>query len=228
MKLHIASLSLLAITCLMLAVAPAMAGTIPVYINAGPAALSTNAWEISFGFAVSDSFTVASGSSITGLSFIYWDASNTDLLTSVDMQIGTTSFGGSTQTLAGGTNKFIFHNTYGYNQYDANFSPLFVWSGAGYITLSNACTTTGCSVVTPIYWDQSRGPSAAFTNLGGGAAGGCAEPPCAVNPIPSESFTLFDPPSFTPTGTTPEPSSIMLFGSGILGLAGVLRRKLNI
>src|ERR1022692_4704442 len=27
-------------------------------------------------------------------------------------------------------------------------------------------------------------------------------------------------------GTTPEPSSILLFGSGILGLAGVLRRKL--
>jgi PEP-CTERM motif-containing protein len=27
-------------------------------------------------------------------------------------------------------------------------------------------------------------------------------------------------------GSTPEPSSIMLFGSGILGLAGVLRRKL--
>jgi PEP-CTERM motif len=28
-------------------------------------------------------------------------------------------------------------------------------------------------------------------------------------------------------GTTPEPSSIALFGSGILGIAGVLRRKLN-
>ena len=28
-------------------------------------------------------------------------------------------------------------------------------------------------------------------------------------------------------GTTPEPSSIMLFGSGILGLAGVLRRSLG-
>ena len=28
-------------------------------------------------------------------------------------------------------------------------------------------------------------------------------------------------------GTTPEPSSILLFGSGILGLAGVLRRKLT-
>ena len=29
-------------------------------------------------------------------------------------------------------------------------------------------------------------------------------------------------------GTTPEPSSIMLFGSGVLGLAGLLRRKMNL
>ena len=32
--------------------------------------------------------------------------------------------------------------------------------------------------------------------------------------------------SVTPQGTTPEPSSMMLVGSGILGLAGVLRRRL--
>ena len=38
-----------------------------------------------------------------------------------------------------------------------------------------------------------------------------------------ESFTL----SSVGGGTTPEPSSILLFGSGILGLAGVLRRKLT-
>ncbi|HEY5175964.1 MAG TPA: PEP-CTERM sorting domain-containing protein [Terriglobales bacterium] len=38
--------------------------------------------------------------------------------------------------------------------------------------------------------------------------------------IPSEAFTLTGP-----GGTTPEPSSIMLFGSGILGLAGVLQRR---
>ena len=30
-----------------------------------------------------------------------------------------------------------------------------------------------------------------------------------------------------PPARTPEPTSIMLFGSGILGLAGVLRRKLT-
>jgi hypothetical protein len=30
------------------------------------------------------------------------------------------------------------------------------------------------------------------------------------------------------SGTTPEPGSILLFGSGILGLAGVMRRKMNL
>ena len=28
--------------------------------------------------------------------------------------------------------------------------------------------------------------------------------------------------------TTPEPGTLILFGSGILGLAGVLRRKINL
>jgi hypothetical protein len=46
--------------------------------------------------------------------------------------------------------------------------------------------------------------------------------------IPSEAFTLsyIETTTTTSSGTTPEPGSIMLFGSGILGLAGILRRKL--
>ena len=44
-----------------------------------------------------------------------------------------------------------------------------------------------------------------------------------IGSIPSEHFTLTGP-----GGTnSPEPSSILLFGSGILGLAGVLRLKLR-
>jgi PEP-CTERM motif len=47
-------------------------------------------------------------------------------------------------------------------------------------------------------------------------------------------FTLFipandtssGPQEFIGTATTPEPSSLMLFGSGLIGMAGVLRRKL--
>ncbi len=41
--------------------------------------------------------------------------------------------------------------------------------------------------------------------------------------IPSEAFTVSGVPS---PGTTPEPGSIILLGSGILGLSVVLRRKL--
>ena len=64
--------------------------------------------------------------------------------------------------------------------------------------------------------------------MGCGGSGGGANCPSqawdnGVGTIASEAFTI----SGTTTGTTPEPSAIMLFGSGILGLAGVLRRKLN-
>jgi hypothetical protein len=209
MKMRIASLSLLTVYCLMLAVAPAMADTL--YSN-GPYNGNVDAWTINFGFSVSDSFTVASGSAITGISFVYWDASNTDLLTTVDVQIGTTSFGGATFTgdpvdlpLNGGN-----PNPFGYYLFivEATFSSRIDWSGGGYVTLSNACTTSGCSVSQPIYWDENSGPSTAYENT--------------LGTIPSESFTLTGT-----TGTTPEPSSIMLFGSGIFGLAGILRRKLN-
>lgn len=42
------------------------------------------------------------------------------------------------------------------------------------------------------------------------------------------SIAFADGGSFTLSGTaTPEPGSIMLFGSGVLGLAGVLRRKMT-
>ena len=48
--------------------------------------------------------------------------------------------------------------------------------------------------------------------------------------IPSESFTVLGAQSSTTSTSTttsvPEPSSIMLFGSGILGVVGLLRRRL--
>ena len=62
----------------------------------------------------------------------------------------------------------------------------------------------------PVYWDENSGPASASES--------------ALGTIPSEAYTIdtcFD----GPCGPTPEPSSIMLFGSGLLGLAGVLRRK---
>ena len=39
---------------------------------------------------------------------------------------------------------------------------------------------------------------------------------------------LLDAITFTPTAATPEPSSLVLLGTGILGAAGVIRRKLSV
>ena len=63
----------------------------------------------------------------------------------------------------------------------------------------------------PVYWDENSGPASASES--------------ALGTIPSEAYTIdtcFDGPC---GATTPEPSSIVLFGSGLLGLAGLLRRK---
>jgi len=211
LKTRIASLSLLTIVCLVLAVAPAMADTL--YSN-GPYNGTADAWTINFGFSVSDSFTTPTGSNVQGLSIVYWDASSSDVLTTVDMALGSTSFGGTPQTLTGVNNTLLGTNQYGYNLFQAGYSFANIpWSGAGYVTLQNACSTSGCSISNPIYWDENSGSSTAYENT--------------IGSIPSEAFTLTGTTSTVPPPPTPEPSSIMLFGSGILGLAGVLRRKVT-
>ena len=143
----------------------------------GPYNGETDAWTINFGFAVSDSFTLPSHSTLEGLSFVYWDASTSDLLTTVDMALGSTSFGGTSQTLRGVTNTFLGINQYGYALYQADYSFTDTpWNGDGYITLQNACSTSGCSLSNPIYWDENSGPSTAYFNT--------------VGSIPSETFSL--------------------------------------
>jgi hypothetical protein len=226
MRMRIATLSLLTVCCLMLAAAPAMAGTtLPTIYDNGPINGTTDAWTINFGFSVSDSFRVASGSVIDRMNFNYWDADPNDLLNTVDVAIGSTSFGGTAVTASVGLNVVLGTNQFGYTLVTA-FTDIFPdvpWSGDGFVTLSNACTlVTGCSVSNPIYWDENSGagcladgcPSTAYENT--------------IGSIPSESFSLVGAATTTTTtGTTPEPSSIMLFGSGVLGLASLLRRRLH-
>lgn len=211
MKPSIVSLAAIAIFCLLAAVAPCMADTL--YSN-GPYNGTVDAWIINFGFVLSDSFTLPPGSSsIEGLHFVYWDLSTTDILTTVDMAISVDPVPvAGFQTLTGVTNTFLGINQFGYALFQADYSFANIpWSGPGWVTLMNACTTSGCSVSNPIYWDQNDGPSMATNG--------------SIGSIPSESFTLTGTSS---TGTTPEPGSILLFGSGVLALARAARRKFGI
>src|SRR5271157_2240048 len=86
-----------------------------------------------------------------------------------------------------------------------------IWCYVYWLNLENAAVPSGDSVS----WDENSGA-------------GCSSPGCpsfasdsSVGTIPSESFTI----SGSGGGSTPEPSSIMLLGSGIIGLGGVLRRR---
>ena len=208
MKLPIASLTLLTICCLVLAVTPAMADTL--YSN-GPYNGTVDAWTINFGFSVSDAARVNSElENVTGFSMVDWNDPG-DVTTGAEIQFGATSFGNNYAdlTLAPSGSTDLGSNQFGYElwQYDFTFANVAVpGPGTVWVTLSNATSAAG----NPVYWDENSGPSSAYEN--------------SVGSIPSEAFTL----TGTSSGTTPEPSSIMLFGSGIIGLAGVLRRKLNI
>src|SRR5664279_3618047 len=120
--MRIASLSLLTVCCLMLAVAPAMADT--TFYDNGHYNGAVDAWTINFGFSVSNSYTNAPGyNSVSDVHFVYWDANSADLLTSVDAQFGSTSFSGTVTSLNGGTNTLLGTNQYGYELYQYDWAP---------------------------------------------------------------------------------------------------------
>ena len=209
MKLRIALLSLLA---LCLVAVPAMAQT--VYDN-GAINGTTDAWTINFGFVVSDTFTVGSGgSSVNGLAFGAWTFPG-DVLQTAEVSISSAEFGGTTFTdqVVSFSQSGCSGNQYGFNvctETGTFGTSLNLAGGTYWLNLSNAVVNDG----DPVYWDENSGPSSASEN--------------SVGTIPSEAFTVLGGSGTSTTSSTsvPEPSSIMLFGSGILGLAGVLRRKL--
>jgi hypothetical protein len=206
----------LAILCLALAAIPAVAGDI--YDN-GPINGTTNAWTINFGYIVSDNFT-PNGNIVTGFSFGVWELPG-DVMTSVDWSITAgensgISSGSGTASGSNLTDKFISTNQYGYDIDTITVTGLNInttGNGAQYwLNLQNATVPSG----DPVYWDENSGAGCSGTNCPSRAS------ESSVGTIASEAFTI----NGGTSGSTPEPSSIMLFGSGILGLAGVLRRKL--
>ncbi len=79
--------------------------------------------------------------------------------------------------------------------------------GTYWLNLQNAVVANG----EPVFWDQNNRPSQASENT--------------VGTIYSEAFSILG--ATSGSDSTPEASSLLLFGTGVLGLAGILRRKLS-
>jgi PEP-CTERM motif-containing protein len=217
MKLRSAWLTLLVLGLTLVAV-PAMA---QVLYNNGPVNGTTDAWTINFGFVVSDTLPAfAAGTTITGADFAMWlvegDTLETAQLSITSGENGGTSYFNQTVSF---TQSGCSLNQYEYDVCnEATSFNVAAPTSASWLNLQNAVTLEG----EPVYWDENSGPSSASES--------------EVGTIPSEAFTLLGSATTTTittcggacqtTGTSiPEPSSIMLFGSGILGLASVVRRK---
>jgi PEP-CTERM motif len=213
LKLRIVCFSLLA---LCLGAVPAAAQT--VWDN-GPINGTTDAWTINSGFVVSDSFTVGSGgANVNGIVFGDW-AFPGDVLESAEVTITSSEFGGTVYVdqVVNFTQSGCSGNQFGFNVCTVTGELAGVGVnlafGSYWLNLQNAVVNSG----DPIYWDENSGPSSASQN--------------SVGTIPSEAFTVLGATSCTgttcsPPPSVPEPGSIMLFGSVIVGLAGMLSRRL--
>jgi hypothetical protein len=216
--MRIASLSLLAL-CLTLAALPAMAQTDDVYDN-GPVNGQVDAWTLNFGFAVSDTFHISGSHFLIGLDFWAW-LDPGDIATSVEVAIGSSGYftNDIMDTTVSLTQSNCFSNNFGLDVCNEHaFLNQAIGTGNYFLTLENATTVEG----QPVYWDENSGVGCRSTGCPSSAQEN------TLGTLPSEAFTLSAVESTTTTSSTstPETSSIMLFGSGILGLAGVLRRKL--
>jgi hypothetical protein len=185
-----------------------------VYDN-GPANGTVNAWTINFGYAVADSFALASPAILTGANFTLWNLPD-DVTATVDWSIVDAPTGGS--TLAFGTalvsQNLQFTNDSGYDVNLDNIALPNIALGQGtyWFELQNASVSNG----DPTYWDINGGPSQIWdSDLG-------------YNPDPlvyAPSFSSSSDPFQILGITVPEPGSLLVLGSGLAGLARLRRRK---
>ena len=227
--MRIATLTL-TILCLALAV-PAFANT--TFINSGPIDGNDNAFfvtgpqfpnELGSFQDISNGFVSLASGQVTGGTFGLWIAHG-DVLSSFSLELGTTAFGTdlghSSFACSGGCGSFLFENAFGFDVYSVNWgSSSFGSLTAGqeyWFSISNATDVNNSGSEA---WDIPNGGAGTPGITCNFRQSGTNFGDCG---LAGETFSLVG------GGTsTPEPSSILLFGSGILGLAGVIRRKLSL
>ena len=192
---------------------------LPQFYDNGPTNGTVDAWTINFGFITSDTFTFNSPGGVYLLSFAAWLFPG-DVLQTAEVSITSSEFGGTTyfDQIVNFTQGGCVVNQLGFDvcTETTSLNGPILNAGTYWLNLQNGVVNTG----DPVYWDENSGPSRASEN--------------SVGTIPSESFTIGscgsskDSPGCGPPPTSPEPGTLVMFGSGVLALFGIrgLRRFL--
>lgn len=200
-------------TLILLAVTAAPALAQNLYSN-GPTNGNTDGWTINFGFVVSDSFTLNGEATPSGIQFAAWLFPG-DILENVEVAITSSEFGGTSyfdQVVSFTQQTNCPTNQYGFDvcvETGSFTPPPNLAAGTYWLNLENAVVNDG----DPVYWDENSGPSRASEN--------------SVGTIPSESFTINGECQGQGCGASPEPSSVVLLGSGLLALTPLARLKMR-
>ena len=223
------SFFLLTILCLALTASAQIYSEGPIDGNDNAFSVTGPAFPNFFG-SVQD---ISNGFVATNSGFSYsleWGEWSVGAPTSFSWSVGSGAFGAD---LGSGTvaqypynSRFLFTNGFGYGVYDVTAtvypSPLLTAGNTYWLSISNATDAANDGTQA---WDVPNGglggPAICNFRQSGTNFGACIEDGVILG---GESFTISN--SIPPY--TPEPSSILLFGSGLLGIAGILRRKLNI
>ena len=228
MKISIATLTL-TVLCLALA-APAFAS---IFISSGPIDGNNNAFFITgpnnANFLgsfqdISDGFTSAASGTPFSLEFGIWVASG-NTPTTVSYEIGTDAFGtelgsGTVALNNNGNSHFLFTNTFGYDIYAVTIPVASSPMTAGntyWLSLSNANDSGNSGSMA---WDIPNGGLGTSGITCNFRQSGTNFGDCGVG---GESFTLIGD-----SAGSPEPGSLLLLGTGLVGIVGVIRRKINL
>ncbi len=187
-----------------------------VYDDSGPGSFQTDAWVITDGFSVADSFSLSAPATIDAISFGNWLNSG-DTLESVNWEIITAPNGGT--TVGSGTVTAFSNvpegNPKGLVANDSTFTIGSLSLAAGttyYLEFSNSVSARGEGV----FWDESDNPHSTPYIYDDGVL------QSQIRPDGPDTFALYG--SSSPV---PEPSSLLLLCSGLTGLAliGIMRRR---
>lgn len=180
------------------------------------------AWSISNGHQVENSFTLSSSSTLTSVLFgnvLYLG----DSAATVDWAI-VGSEGSQTPVCAACSGTASLTSMLDYSgpytsTYDQTFAvpDLDLNAGTYWLELQNEVVTGGVDG----YWAMSGGPSMVWTSADGDQSGSN----CEFSNGPGTCSAAFFIYGNVDAAATPEPSSIALLGTGVLGVAGMLRTR---